>query len=107
MKKPTGVLCPVDMGDCSPFGEYVNAFRVMSDSDGELLLDFCIYSARENKAQVIARIRVATTFLTDIHERIGRGITEIRSVGATKNASNPMPPIFLFRRPVDEDEGDN
>ncbi len=104
MRKPNGVICPVDMGDCSPFGDYVNAFRVMSDSDGELLLDFCIYSARENKAQVVARIRVAATFLTDIHERIGRGLTEIRASGATKGSTGPANPIFLFRRPVDDEE---
>ena len=71
---------------------------------GELLLDFCIYSARENRAQVVARIRVAATFLTDIHERIGRGLTEIRASGATKGSTGPANPIFLFRRPVDDEE---
>ena len=99
---------PSTWGTVPPFGDYVNAFRVMSDSDGELLLDFCIYSARENRAQVVARIRVAASFLADIHERIGRGITEIRTSGATKSAAASAPPIFLFRRPIDDDDsGDN
>ena len=102
IRKPDGVNCPVDLGDCSPFGEYANAFRVFVDNDGELLLDFCVYSSRDNKAQCVARVRIPTTFLTDIQGRIGRTLDGIKSNRASTSAPSP---IFLFRRPPDEDGG--
>ena len=98
-KKLSGVMCPVDLGKVAPFGEYSNAFRVFLDNDGEVLLDFCVYSARENKALCLARIRVPSNFLVDIHERIGRSLEK------KQEATNPAP-VFLFRRP-EHDEDDN
>jgi len=103
VRKPDGVMCPVDMGDCSPFGEYANAFRVFADNDGELLLDFCVYSSRDNKAQCVARVRIPTTFLNDIQGRIGRTLDGIRSNRTSTNAPSP---IYLFRRPPGGDDGD-
>jgi hypothetical protein len=101
IRKPDGVTCQVDMGDCSPFGEYANAFRVFADNDGELLLDICVYSARDNKAQCVARVRIPKTFLADIQGRIGRTLEGIKS---NRDRSNAPTPIYLFRRPVDEDD---
>lgn len=103
VRKPDGVTCPVDMGECSPFGEYANAFRVFADNDGELLLDFCVYSSRDNKAQCVARVRIPTTFLNDIQGRIGRTLDGIRSNRASTNSPSP---IYLFRRSPGGDDGD-
>lgn len=105
LRKPDGVTCPVEMGDCSPFGEYANSFRVFSDNAGELLLDFCVYSSRDNKARLLARVRIPTTFLNDIQGRIGRTLDGIK---ANKEQSNTPTPIYLFRPPPgDGAEGDN
>ena len=101
IRKPDGVTCPVDLGACSSFGEYANAFRVYADNDDELLLDFCVYSARDNKARCVARVRIPTTFLTDIQTRIGRALDNIQT---NKSSPSAPTPIFLFRRPVDEGE---
>lgn len=62
------------MGQESPFGTYANAFRIVPDSEQEVFLDFCIYSARTNTAQVVARVRVAVEFLATVQERIARDV---------------------------------
>ena len=52
------------------FGQFANAFRVMPDSGSECFLDFCVYSAQENQALVIARNRIHTSFLSSIRQRL-------------------------------------
>ena len=94
------VSCPVELVGCSPFGEYCNAFRVVTDSQTEVLLDFCIYSARENKARCVARVRVNTSFLAEIHERMGHGLTEVRA----ETDSGQVAPLYLFRLPGGDED---
>jgi hypothetical protein len=60
-----------------------------------------VYSARDNKARCVARVRIPTTFLTDIQNRIGRTLNNIQT---SKSSSSAATPIFLFRRPADEGE---
>lgn len=62
------------MGGENPFGTYANAFRIVPDNDHEVFLDFCIYSARTNTAQVVSRVRVAVEFLATVQERIARDV---------------------------------
>jgi hypothetical protein len=65
------VQCEVTLpeGDVR-FGTFANAFRVVSDSGGECFLDFCVYSAQEERALVVARVRVHTSFLPSVRERL-------------------------------------
>jgi hypothetical protein len=56
-----------------PYGSYSNAIKLTADGT-EVLIDFCVYSAAENRARVVSRIRVAIDFLPIIHEKIGRDL---------------------------------
>lgn len=63
--------CPVTFGpDASKFGVFVNAFRVQPESNHECYLDFCVYSAQENMAEVVVRLRVHISFLAIIRGRL-------------------------------------
>ncbi len=86
----TMVRCEISMGEENPFGTYANAFRIVPDNDREVFLDFCIYSARTNTAQVVSRVRVAIEFLSTVQERIAR------DVGSTPVPKNT---IFLMNLP--------
>jgi hypothetical protein len=88
------VRCEVTMGDESPFGTYANAFRIVPDNENEVFLDFCIYSARTNTAQVVSRVRVATEFLATVRERISPWTQE---APPTRNA-------LLLLKPLDGGE---
>jgi hypothetical protein len=68
------VRCEVTMGCENPFGTYANAFRIVPDNEHEVFLDFCIYSAHTNTAQVVSRVRVAVEFLATVQERIARDV---------------------------------
>lgn len=52
------------------FGEYVNAVRILSDGDGEALLDLAVYSKQQNEALVIARLRCKPRFLKTLADKI-------------------------------------
>lgn len=79
------VPCPVVFdSDALRFGEFANAFRVMADSDGETVIDFCLYSANDNIAKVVARVRVARAFLSLLDVRIGEALEEFDSLADGK-----------------------
>lgn len=61
----------------SRLGEFANAFRIMPDSGSECFLDFCVYSAQENLARVIARVRVHQSFLATIRHRLTLTMQEL------------------------------
>jgi hypothetical protein len=63
------VDCLVDTGD-DPYGTFANAIQLSLDGS-EVLIDFCVYSATENTARVVSRVRVAQEFLPVIHQKIG------------------------------------
>ena len=66
------VNCDVESpGD--PYGDFANSFRITQDGR-DILLDFCVYSARENKARVVSRVRVSIEFLPIIHQKIGNSL---------------------------------
>ena len=65
------VNCPVTFGKgSSELGVFVNSFRIQPESDSECFLDFCLYSARENRAEVLVRLRISVSFLPIIHARL-------------------------------------
>jgi|7_EtaG_2_1085326.scaffolds.fasta_scaffold63307_2 hypothetical protein len=66
----TNVQCPVEVVEGASFGEYANAIRIIPDSGNDVLMDFCVYSAQDNKARVVARVRLATSMLRVIRDRI-------------------------------------
>lgn len=75
------VACPVVFAS-EPMrsGEFANAFRVMADSSGDALLDFCVYSPSEGVARVVARVRVAHSFLGLLDARIREAIAEFAAL---------------------------
>jgi len=69
--KPTNIDCPVEFQEGgTKFGQFANAFRILPDSGSECFIDFCVYSAQENVAQVVSRIRVHRNFLSIIRDRL-------------------------------------
>lgn len=70
--------CPVVFHEgVSRFGVFANAFRVVPDAGQECFLDFCVYSAQEDRAEVIARIRVHRSFIPILQERFSVLLTEL------------------------------
>ena len=75
------VSCPVDMGSqVSRVGAFANAFRVVQDSGDECFLDFCVYSAKEDRAELVSRVRVNRSFLPILYARLGREMLEAGSM---------------------------
>lgn len=76
------------MGQEDPFGHYANSFRIVQDSESEVFLDFCVYSASTDTAQVVSRLRVHMNFLPILQERLNRDVT-------TRSDPSPQGVIFL------------
>lgn len=63
--------CPVEVAPELRLGCFANAFRVVEGGfPGECFLDFLVYSEREQKAQVVSRVRVCPSFLVCIRDRL-------------------------------------
>jgi hypothetical protein len=52
------------------FGEFANAFRVVEEIGEDCFLDFMVYSAQEEEAVVVSRVRVRRDFLAAIRDRL-------------------------------------
>lgn len=84
--------CDIDMPANLRIGTYANAIRIIPEIGGDFFLDFCVYSAQENRAQVVARVRVRSSFLPIIMQRM-QGILEPPSTpspGATPLSSEEV-----------------
>lgn len=69
--KLMNIDCPVDLPEGkSKFGTFANSFRVIPESGQECFLDFCLYSAQENRAMVVSRVRVHRSFIPIILNRL-------------------------------------
>lgn len=78
--------CPTGFAPgANKFGTFANAFRVVPESGPECFLDFCVYSAQENRAEVVARIRIHRSFLTIIRDRIGLAMSELVGTPPTES----------------------
>lgn len=90
--------CPVAIRQgVSKFGTFANAFRVVPETGNECFLDFCVFSAQENRAEVVARLRVHRSFLPVIRDTLLaalRDLTpfELRDGSVLRNGS-----LVLFR----------
>lgn len=67
-------------------GTFANAFRLTPDSEGECLLDFCVYSPSEDCACIVARVRVRVDFVPVILHRLKEGFTDL-------NPNTVLPPF--------------
>lgn len=61
----------VNVEDNVKFGVFANAFRVVEEVGPDCLLDFMVYSAAEQEATVVARVRVHKEFLEGIRDKLG------------------------------------
>ena len=83
--------CPITFHQgTNKFGIFANAFRVVPDSGQECFLDFCIYSAQENRAEVIARIRIHQSFLPIIQDQLSNVLLEIQKGAVAVPATTPL-----------------
>lgn len=74
------INCPVDFqAGVNKFGLFANAFRVVPEAGQECFIDFCVYSAQEEKAVVISRIRIHRSFLEVIQGRLEQAMVELTS----------------------------
>ena len=58
-------------------GLFSNAFRVEEGPGAECFLDFLLYSSVEDRAVVVARVRVPRDFLPLVHGRLGEVLFDL------------------------------
>jgi hypothetical protein len=61
----------INVEEAHKFGSFANAFRVVEEVGPDCFLDFMVYSAAEQEATVVARVRVRRDFLPAIKEKLG------------------------------------
>jgi hypothetical protein len=52
------------------FGSFANAFRVVEEVGPDCFLDFMVYSAVEDEATVVSRVRVRRDFIPAIRNKM-------------------------------------
>lgn len=60
------VELPLDLAT----GTYSNAFRVVEEAGPDCFLDFLVYSANEQRAKVVSRVRVRRAFIEAVRETL-------------------------------------
>jgi hypothetical protein len=70
------------------FGEFANAFRVVEEIGEDCFLDFMVYSAQEEEAVVVARVRIRRDFLSAICERLGEAMTKFDGLEPPETPKN-------------------
>ena len=93
MSETKTIKCPVESPEA--YGEYANAFRILSAGGSDLFLDFCVYSEQSHKAKVVARVRCRPEFLTVMMDRLQTDTTP---------PENPDPNRLFFILPGALDE---
>lgn len=86
-ERTTNVIVPADL----KYGEFANAIRVVEEVGPDCLVDFLEYSASEQEARVVARIRVRRDFLPVIREKLGEAIQEFAPGDPRVAALNAVP----------------
>ncbi len=76
MTKDKRVEVPVDLPRGLETGVFANAFRVMPDTGETFFLDFLAYSAGDNRARVVSRVRVHSSFLQAVRDRLSSVMQE-------------------------------
>jgi len=86
MKGVPRVDCVVDIRtEDVRVGTPANAFRVLPEEDGSVILDFCRYSSKDNHAEVVSRVRITPGFLPLVGERIREALSEINQQSAVRD----------------------
>lgn len=83
------IYCEVILDERLKLGEFANAFRVVSDGGGEVFLDFCVYSASEQIAKVVSRVRIQQNFLPLLLERLRETMVELTNSEAAQAQQKP------------------
>ena len=65
------------LADDERMGSFVNAFRVSDGPGTDCFLDFLLYSAIEERAVVVARVRVDQEFLPTVCGRLDEVLFDI------------------------------
>lgn len=76
------------------FGEFANAFRVVEEIGEDCFLDFMIYSAQEEEAVVVSRVRVRREFLGAICERLGEAMVKFEGPTTAEGVEKPKNGAF-------------
>lgn len=71
------VECPVMISPELTVGVFANAFRIVHDSGSDWFLDFLTFSASENTAQVVSRVRIVEPFMDSVRRRLETTMTYI------------------------------
>jgi hypothetical protein len=72
------------------FGEFANAFRVVEEVGPDVFLDFMVYSASEEEATVVSRVRVRRDFLPRIRSTLSEAMTEFKGAEGSALAENSI-----------------
>ncbi len=92
------VDCPVDLQPgVNIFGIFANAFRVVPETGEECFLDFCVFSAQENKAQVVSRLRIQRSFIPVLRERLLGALNELAPFTSMRDIVSKQERIVLCR----------
>lgn len=73
---PIEVRCKVEIPENLAVGDFANGIRILKDVGDDYLIDFCVFSPHAGKAVVVARIRVKSSFLDVILQRIASAKSE-------------------------------
>lgn len=76
----------VHVEEAVKFGTFANAFRVVEEVGPDCFLDFMVYSAAEQAATVVARVRVRRDFLAAIRSNLGDALSEFQDDGEGQTA---------------------
>jgi hypothetical protein len=90
----------VTVDDSCKLGIFANAFRVIEEAGPDCFLDFLLYSAQEQTAQVVSRVRVRRVFLPAI-----RAIMEEFADGADEVDVEMAPELGQFAVLGDPEDG--
>ena len=101
--------CPVGFhAGANKFGVFANAFRVVQEAGQECFLDFCVYSAQEERAEVVTRVRIHRSFIPIIEARLQGYMQELKGnhefVVKDHILSTSSGGVVLFNPGTDETE---
>lgn len=83
----------VIVADAVRFGTFANAFRVVEEVGPDCFLDFMVYSAAEQEATVVARVRVRRDFISAIRDNLEEALSEFQEASDSQIMSN-----IVFRK---------
>lgn len=72
--QPLEVEVPVEQAT----GTYANAFRVVEEAGPDCFLDFLVYSANEQRAKVVSRVRIRRAFLESLRDTLAEAYVEFQ-----------------------------